>query len=372
VDFKDRIADHVKRVRELHEHVRGNEQATKMSLVVPLFKALGYDFFDPRECKPEYKVDFGRDRSVKPIDWAVFINGKISFVVEAKEVGKQLKGYSEQLGDYFAKEPLVNLGILTNGVTWRFYTDTTHAHIMDKEPFLVWNVLEEDTLPMEFLTVLQKNEFNPQLIKTFAKRTVDQNLLIQQLDRLFEPSNEVIRLAIQHIESRKLTENVLSEWRPILKNAISTWIRERMLDMVITRQEQEVVEKQPRAQAVVTTQQEIDTYNYVQSVLGPGRPVEYTDCATYFKIHLPSRPRRVLFRIRLEGRKPKIWSPVPISQVESVLSDYRVDFPTAGWIGISLTGPDDVKRLDRFYELAYAYANNSAEDDGVSIEAEES
>lgn len=371
MDLKDRIAEYVKRVRELHDHVRGNEQATKMSLIVPLFKALDYDFFDPRECKPEYKVDFGRDRSVKPIDWAVFINGKISFVVEAKEVGKQLKGYSEQLGDYFAKEPLVNLGILTNGVTWRFYTDTTHANIMDKEPFLVWNVLEEDSPPLEFLTVLQKNEFNPQLVKTFAKRTVDQNLLIQQLDRLFEPSNEVIRLAIQNIESRKLTENVLNEWRPILKNAISTWIRERMLDMVITSQEPTVAERQPKAQAIVTTQEEIDTFNYVQAVLGPGRPVEYTDCATYFKVHLPSKPRRVLFRIKLEGRRPKIWSPVPISQVESLLSSYRVDFPTAGWIGITLASPDDVKRLDRFYEAAYAYASNGTEDEAASGEVEE-
>ena len=363
VDLKDKIGEFVKRVRELHEHVRGNEQATKMSLIVPLFNLLDYDFFDPRECKPEYKVDFGRDRSVKPIDWAVFINGKISFFVEAKEVGKQLRSYSEQLGDYFAKEPLVNLGVLTNGVTWRFYTDTSHAHIMDKEPFLVWNVLEDENPPLEFLTVLQKGEFNPQLIKTFAKRTVDQNLLIQQLDRLFEPSNEVIRLAVQNIESRKLTENVLNEWRPILKNAISTWIRERMLDMVITRQDPVVVEKQSRTQAVVTTQEEIDTYNYVQSVLGEARPVEYTDCASYFKIHLPGKPRTVLFRIKLDGRKPKILSPVPISQVEPLVSSFKVDFPSAGWISITLDRVDDIKRLDGFYEAAYAYAASHGEID---------
>ena len=32
------------RVRDLSEHVRGNEQATKMSLIGPLFTMLGYDF----------------------------------------------------------------------------------------------------------------------------------------------------------------------------------------------------------------------------------------------------------------------------------------------------------------------------------------
>ena len=373
MDLKDRIGDYVKRVRELSEHVRGNEQATKMSLIVPLFKALEYDFFDPRECKPEYKVDFGRDRSVKPIDWAVCINGKISFFVEAKEVGKQLRSYSEQLGDYFAKEPLVNLGILTNGVTWRFYTDAMHSHIMDKEPFLVWNILEDENPPLDFLTILQKSEFNSHLIKTFAKRKVDQNLLTQQLDRLLEPSNEVIRLAVQNIESRKLTENVLNEWRPILKNAIDTWIRERMLDMVITNQEAGGVERQPRAQAIVTTQEEIDTFQHVQSVLGEHRPIAYTDCATYFKVHLVDKPRRVLFRIKLDGRRPRLWSPVPVSRVEEILAPYKIDFPAPGWFCITLNDQEDVKRLDAFYEIAYDHlcggdAGNE-EADGVVEEA---
>ncbi len=41
--------------------------------------------------------------------------------VEAKEVGKKLPGYDEQLGDYFAKSTDVKLGILTNGVQWAVF-----------------------------------------------------------------------------------------------------------------------------------------------------------------------------------------------------------------------------------------------------------
>ena len=69
--MSEAIIAYVKRVKELAEHVRGNEQATKQSLIGPLFTILGYDLTDPRECVPEYKVDFGRDaKSTKPIDWA--------------------------------------------------------------------------------------------------------------------------------------------------------------------------------------------------------------------------------------------------------------------------------------------------------------
>ena len=136
--MKDSIAAYVKRVRDLAEHVKGNEQATKQSLIGPLFTLLGYDLTDPRECIPEYRVDFGKDRSVKPIDWAFLQNGQPIFFVEAKEVGKRLPGYDEQLADYFAKAPEAKLGILTNGVHWRFFTDVVNMNVMDREPFLKW------------------------------------------------------------------------------------------------------------------------------------------------------------------------------------------------------------------------------------------
>ncbi len=101
--MREAMPQYVKRVQELAEHVRGNEQATKQSLVGPLFTLLGYDLTDPRECIPEYRVDFGPNRSIKPIDWAFLQSGHPIFIVEAKEVGKKVASYDEQLPDYFAK-----------------------------------------------------------------------------------------------------------------------------------------------------------------------------------------------------------------------------------------------------------------------------
>src|SRR5947209_1283926 len=102
--MKDALLAYVKRVKALHEKVRGNEQATKSSLIGPLFTLLGYDLADPDECVPEFKADFGKARSVKPVDWAFYQNRRPIFLVEAKDAGTKLGGYDEQLGDYFAKE----------------------------------------------------------------------------------------------------------------------------------------------------------------------------------------------------------------------------------------------------------------------------
>ena len=82
--MSEAIVAYVKRVKELAEHVKGNEQATKQSLIGPLLTILGYDLTDPRECIPEYRVDFGPARSVKPIDWAFFQNARPIFYVEAQ------------------------------------------------------------------------------------------------------------------------------------------------------------------------------------------------------------------------------------------------------------------------------------------------
>ena len=76
-----------------------------------------------------------------------------------KEVGaRKLNSYSEQLGDYFAKETAVKLGILTNGIEWKFFTDLINDNVMDKEPFFVWDVLNDVArTPLGLLTLLQKN-----------------------------------------------------------------------------------------------------------------------------------------------------------------------------------------------------------------------
>jgi hypothetical protein len=233
--MKDALLAYVKRVKDLHERVKGNEQATKQSLILPLFTILGYDFTDPRECVPEYKADFGKARSVKPADWAFYQNSRPIFLVEAKDAGTRLKGYDEQLGDYFAKEPDVKLGILTNGIAWRFFTDLTHANVMDREPFVMWDVLNDEQPPYDFLTLLQKSQFKTELLRTFAQQQHQHNLLVNELARLLEPSAEFTRLAIANIETRNLTAGVVESWKPVVASAIGEWAKQRTLASVLTR-----------------------------------------------------------------------------------------------------------------------------------------
>ena len=344
-DLRELLTAYVKRVKDLAEHVRGNEQATKQSLIGPLLTLLGYDLTDPRECIPEYRVDFGKDRSNKPIDWAFTQDGRPIFFVEAKEVGKKLVSYDEQLADYFAKAPEAKLGILTNGVHWRFFTDAVNLNVMDREPFAKWDVLVDEDPPFDLLTILHKSQFNSQLIRTYAERQRAQNLIVAELSRLLEPSLEFTRLAVQNIETRRLTDSVLDSWKPTLSNAINEWAKQRMLNTVLQMQRAiQVAEDSPTGK-IETTQEELDAFATIQRLLGPDRVVAYEDTVSYFKIHLKERATWAVCRLYLGRKRMSLWVPLPLESVQPLAPDASLSVPAVGWTAIVLSSPTD---LDRF------------------------
>jgi hypothetical protein len=361
--MRELITEYIKRVQELAEHVRGNEQATKQSLIGPLFTLLGYDLTDPRQCIPEYKVDFGKERSVKPIDWAFMKDGRPVFFVEAKEVGKKLPHYDEQLADYFAKAPEVKLGILTNGIHWRFYTDIVNQNVMDKEPFVKWDVTGNDPPPVEFLAVLQRSEYNAGLIRTYAQRTFQHNLLLGELTRLLEPSSEFTKLAITNLETRNLTAAVVESWKPVLANAISEWAKQRALTSVMSTAQRrpdpapgapEAADaRAPKERKIETTPEELAAFATVQSLLGKERPVAYEDTASYFKIHVAERRNLAVCRLNTRRKGMTVRIPLALERVATLTQIPASADSSEGWTNISLDSASDLTKLAEVLRIAW-------------------
>lgn len=362
-DMHDMVAIYVKRVKELADHVRGNEQATKQSLIGPFFTMLGYDLTDPRECIPEYKADFGKDRSTKPIDWAFLTGGSFAFFVEAKEVGKRLAGYDEQLADYFAKDPNVKLGILTNGAQWRFFTDVVNGNVMDREPFAKWDVLSDEPPPYDVLTILTKTKFNPELIRAYAQSLRERNLLVGELTRLLDPATEFTRLAIANIETRKLTQPVVDGWKPIVASALNEWARQRMLTAALTAPPTNDTKPEATASKVETTAEELQAFAVVQRLLGQERAIAYEDSASYFKLHLAEKRTWVFARLQLDRKQPVVWSPLTVEQT-SELAGGRPVASISGWATFTLESVADIAELEDLWLAAYSHVK--AEKTGIS------
>ena len=64
-----------------------SEEATKMSLIVPFFRILGYDVFNPNEFCPEYTADVGIKKGEK-VDYAILFNNEPQILIECKWCGE--------------------------------------------------------------------------------------------------------------------------------------------------------------------------------------------------------------------------------------------------------------------------------------------
>jgi hypothetical protein len=283
-------------------------------------------------------------------------NGQAIFFVEAKEVGKRLPGYDEQLADYFAKAPEAKLGILTNGVQWRFFTDAVNMNVMDREPFLKWDVLSDEEPPHDFLTILQKSQFNAELIRAFAKRKRAQNLLVEELNRLLEPSPEFVRLAIANIETRKLTENVLETWKPVLANAINEWAKQRALTVILSDPlSSKLGSTEPQPAKIETTKEELEGFAAAQALLGESRPIEYEDTIAYFKVHLPGRNSWVVCRFYFGRRRLSLTVPLSVERTQQLAPGFTVGLAEKGWAGITLNAVSDLEQLGAVLVAAYEH-----------------
>ena len=133
MEFEEKIKEFSKRIKNLEKSIN-TEEATKTSLIMPFFSLLGYDVFNPIEFTPEYIADVGIKKGEK-VDYAVRINNQVTILIEAKSVNENLQKHGSQLFRYFGTTT-AKIGILTNGIIYKFYTDLEETNKMDIAPFL--------------------------------------------------------------------------------------------------------------------------------------------------------------------------------------------------------------------------------------------
>jgi hypothetical protein len=91
----------------------------------------------------------------------------------------------------------------------------------------------------------------------------------------------------------------------------------------------------------------------VRRLLGPNRPVAYEDTVSYFKIHLPERYTWVICRLYLGRKKPSVWVPLPIEQVQGIATGLSLSTPQAGWTCITMSASGEIERLGDVVRAAW-------------------
>lgn len=149
-------------IAQKSKYISGEEN-TKRNLIEPILtKIMGYQI--PDDISLEYVADIGV-KSEEKVDYAISIEGIKKIIVEAKSIEETNdKEYISQLYRYFAASE-AEIGILTNGIEWSFFTDIKKTNIMDLAPFRVINLQFFSLNDFTFLAQFFKENYSSEIYK---------------------------------------------------------------------------------------------------------------------------------------------------------------------------------------------------------------
>ncbi|MDD3043423.1 MAG: type I restriction endonuclease [Methanosarcinaceae archaeon] len=347
MDFIDQIKELAARIPKLRDNIK-TEEATKNALVMPLINILGYNVFNPSEVVPEYTADFGTKKGEK-VDYAIFKDGNPVILIECKNIDADLdRVHASQLFRYFSVTE-AKIGILTNGIVYRFYTDLDSPNKMDEKSFLEINLMEIKEPLIQELKRFKKESFD---IDDLAPIACDMKYTreIKQIlsNETNSPSEDFVKFFAKQVHNGPFTQKVRENFTGITKNAFSQFINEKINERLKFAMSEDssligiketgkeevneglVDEKNDSNDGIVTTEEEIEGYYIVKSIIcktiDPKR-VFIRDKKSYCGILLDDNNRKPICRLHfntsqkyleLFADKDRNAEKIPISELNEI------------------------------------------------------
>ena len=290
------------------------EEATKNAMVMPFIQILGYNVFDPTEVTPELVADIGTKKGEK-VDYAILLGGQPIMLFECKKCGADLHiNHAAQLFRYF-HVTAARFGVLTNGLTYRFFTDLDQPNKMDNTAFFEFNILDFKERDVEELKKFAKSAFDVDTILTTASDLKYTRVIQERLDEwVTDPPEELVRsLSADLLAGRRFTPVLKEQFTHITRRAFEQLVNERInarLKGAIAAEIPAVAEAAPiisipgESEGIVTTAEEIEGLHIVRSILRgvvSPRRIVMRDNQSYCAILLDDNNRKPVCRLRFNN-----------------------------------------------------------------------
>lgn len=277
MDLKDYLIQITDRIIKTKDNVL-TEEATKMSFIVPIISALGYDVYNPLEVVPEFTCDAGIKKGEK-IDYAIHLDGKPIILVECKHYKENLEQHDSQLLRYFNVSK-ARFAILTNGIEYKFFTDLDNKNVMDSKPFLVINMLDLPDKDIEQLKKFHKSHYDESNILSSANELKYTTSVKQILTSEFaSPSVDFVKLVARKAYDGQITQRIVDQFTPFIKNSISSIISDTINERLNRASKDEPVQEpkkdaelpegvvcQSEDGSITTTKDELDAYMIIKNI----------------------------------------------------------------------------------------------------------
>lgn len=301
----DKLTDFSRRIEQIKENI-STEEATKTSIILPFFQILGYDVFNPCEFVPEYTADAGIKKGEK-VDYAIVIDGEPLMLIEAKSANTVLtQKHTSQLMRYFSVTN-AKFGILTNGITYQFYSDLEEPNKMDAMPFLKFDILKLKKETVRELEQFQKSEFDVRSILDSASdlkyMTVIKNMISEQLQ---DPSDQFVRAFVnKRVYSGQKTRAVLDKFRLIIRRAFDEYINDvisERISNVISPDNVQVSVEEDKGVPVITPEEK-EVLDFVKRILKNEAGIEYRKTSRYAYMQFGKLSTKWICRVHIRKEK---------------------------------------------------------------------
>lgn len=304
MDLEEQLKAFILRIPKLSESI-GTEEATKTALIMPFLNIMGYNVFDPTEVIPEFTADHGTKKGEK-VDYAIILNNQPMILIECKSVDFELNNHqASQLFRYYSVTN-AKVGILTNGIIYRFFSDLNSPNKMDDKPFLEVDLLNMRDKDFREIKRFTKEKFDPDNLSSIAISLKYTSEILQILqNELNNPSDEFVKFFARQVYTGPIKKNVLDKFRVIVKEARVQFINEKINDrlkMAMSDQnpeEEDPIDEPEDNHGIITTEEEKEGFYIVRAILRSvvdSNRVSMRDTKSYCGILLDDNNRKPICR----------------------------------------------------------------------------
>ncbi|MDZ7855380.1 type I restriction endonuclease [Sphaerotilus sp.] len=324
MDFIDQIRVLATRIANTKTIIQ-TEEATKNAMIMPLIQILGYNVFDPLEVTPELVADVGTKKGEK-VDYAILRDGKPIILFECKKAGAELNiNHAGQLFRYFHVTE-ARFGVLTNGITYQFFTDLEKPNKMDDKPFFEFNILDFKERDIEELKKFAKMAFDLDTILTTANELKYTRAIQTRLTEwMTTPTEDLVRLVSSDLlGGRRFTPAIRDQFTLITRRAFEQLVSERInerlkgamapesisvpdpISITVTQPQENTTASTKSEPQVATSPEELEGFYIVRSIvrdLVATKRVSMRDAQSYCAILLDDNNRKPICRLRFNNHR---------------------------------------------------------------------
>ena len=224
-------------------------------------------------------------------------NNEPLILVEAKPVNTELSiKHINQLIRYFSVTK-AKFAILTNGITYQFYSDLEEHNKMDTIPFLEFNLgnIKKDTV--QELKRFQKDTFNVKDILSSASNLKYMTMVKKEIAEQFQsPSDQLVKVLIsKNIYNGPKTQAVIDKFKVIIQKSFAEYINDILAERLST-----VISTEPSVNEkndVALTQEELEILDYIKQLLHTNQNITYKKTSRYACMQLGDTSTKWICRI---------------------------------------------------------------------------